>query len=151
MRKSLSPLNLLGLAMILIALSASCRGEKKDTPASEPSRMEAILAVHDEVMPKMRDIGKLVARLKPLADSTETGLPYLAAMKDLQAAHQSMMDWMKGFGDRFDPAEIKQGKELSDQKKEWLREEEVKVRAMRDQVLQSIEAAEALLAGRGSP
>lgn len=107
--------------------------------------MEAVMAVHDEVMPKMGEIGKLVAKLKPMADSTETGIPYLKAMTDLQDAHAAMMDWMKGFGDRFDYEEIMEGKKLDDQKIEWLKEEDLKVRAMRDQVNQSLETAEKLL------
>ena len=142
---------LTGLSLSLLLLAGACKGEKKEGPNQEASPMDAVLAVHDEVMPRMSEIGRLVAELKPLADSTETGLPYLKAMKDLQSAHQSMMDWMKGFGDRFEPAEIKDGKELSAQKKEWLVEEEVKVKAMRNQVLESISAAKTLLDQRDNP
>ena len=103
------------------------------------------MAIHDEVMPEMSTISKLVAELKPLADSTATGQEYKKAMRDLQDAHKSMMDWMKGFGERFDSEEILEGKPLSDQKQQWLLEEEEKVRAMRDQVNSSIEQAKALL------
>ena len=103
------------------------------------------MAIHDEVMPKMGRIGKLVKELKPKIDSTEAGQNYEAAMQDLQAAHKSMMDWMQGFGDRFDYDEIKNGKELGPEKQEWLDEEEVKVKAMRDQVNSSIRRAERLL------
>ncbi len=145
MRKSLSPLTLFSLTLAFLTFSYGCKGDKKEGVASEPTQMEAVLAIHDEVMPKMGDIGKLVAQLKPLADSTETGLPYLRAMKDLQEAHQAMMDWMQGFGNRFDPEEILEGKELSAQKRAWLDEEELKVQAMREQVYTSITAAEALL------
>ena len=145
MKKSVFPTAVIGCLLCLSLLAGACRGEKKETPDQDPNQMEVVLAVHDEVMPRMSEIGRLVARLKPMADSTETGLPYLKAMKDLQDAHQAMMDWMKGFGDRFDHAEIMEGKALSAEKKEWLAEEEVKVRAMRDQVVESIAAAEALL------
>ena len=145
MKKSVFPTAVIGSLLCLTLIAGACRGEKKENPGQEPNRMEVVLSVHDEVMPRMPEIGRLVARLKPMADSTEAGLPYLKAMKDLQDAHQAMMDWMKGFGDRFDHAEIMEGKELSAEKKEWLAEEEVKVRAMRDQVVESISAAEALL------
>jgi hypothetical protein len=124
----------------ILVFSCETKTEKK-----EPGQMEAVMAIHDEVMPKMGEIGKLVAKLKPMADSTETGIPYLKAMTDLQDAHAAMMDWMKGFGDRFDYEEIMEGKKLDDQKIEWLKEEDLKVRAMRDQVNQSLEAAERLL------
>ena len=123
-------------------LSLGCKGE---TPPSESNKMAEVIAVHDEVMPRMSEIGKLVAQLKPMADSSETGLPYLKAMRDLQDAHAAMMDWMKGFGDRFDYEEVKEGKPLSPEKIALLKDEEVKVKAMRDLVLQSITSAEKIL------
>lgn len=147
MRKLLSYLS---LALAFLTFAAGCKGEKKEEPAAGQAQMEAVIAIHDEVMPKMGDIGKLVGQLKPLADSTETGMPYLVAMKDLQAAHQAMMDWMQGFGNRFDHEEVMEGKALSDEKLEWLKEEDTKVKAMREQVFKSIEAAEALLARQAS-
>ncbi len=109
--------------------------------------MQEVIAIHDEVMPKMSDISKLVAQLKPMADSTETGMEYMVAMKDLQAAHKSMMDWMQGFGSRFDSDEILNGKELNSEKKAWLLEEEQKVIRLRKDINGSIERAEALLSG----
>jgi len=123
-------------------LSLGCKGE---TPPSESNKMAEVIAVHDEVMPKMSEIGKLVAQLKPMADSSETGLPYLKAMRDLQDAHAAMMDWMKGFGDRFDYEEVMEGKPLSPEKIALLKDEEVKVKAMRDLVFQSITSAEKIL------
>ncbi|AKA34770.1 hypothetical protein VC82_1127 [Flagellimonas lutaonensis] len=107
--------------------------------------MQEVMAIHDEVMPKMSKLGKLVAELKTKVDTTETGRQYEAAMKDLQAAHKAMMDWMQGFGDRFDSDEILNGKELTPQKQQWLDEEEEKVKALREQINLSIERAEKLL------
>ncbi|MEM1339715.1 MAG: hypothetical protein AAF634_10995 [Bacteroidota bacterium] len=121
----------------------SCKTEKKE---EGPTQMEQVMAIHDEVMPKMGKLGKLVAELKQKVDSTEEGLRYDAAMKDLQAAHQSMMDWMKGFGDRFDSSEILDGKALTAQKQKWLDEEEEKVKALQQQINSSLEKAEELLA-----
>ena len=107
--------------------------------------MEVVMEVHDEVMPKMGTLSKLVGELKTKVDTTATGQKYEAAMKDLQAANMSMMDWMKGFGDRFDSDEILEGKELTPQKQEWLNEEEAKVMALKEEINSSIENAEALL------
>ena len=132
------------LALIIsLSFLASCKGEEKP-----PTRMERVMAVHDSVMPEMTTIGRLVGQLKPLADSTEAGQTYRKAMEDLQDAHTAMMDWMKGFGDRFDHAEIMEGKELSPEKQAWLEEEEVKVREMADKVNGSIKRARALLKAR---
>ena len=121
-------------------LLGACAEENK-----APTRMEQVIAIHDSVMPEMSTISRLVGRLKPLADSTQNGQPYRKAMEDLKEAHSAMMDWMRGFGERFDYAETMEGKELSPEKQEWLREEEVKVKEMADKVTLSIARARALL------
>ena len=126
-----------------VSLMSSCGEDKKP-----PTRMQQVMAVHDSVMPEMSTISRLVGQLKPLADSTEAGQPYQKAMEDLQEAHTAMMDWMKGFGDRFDHEEIMKGKELSPEKQEWLKEEQVKVKEMADKVAGSIARAKALLKSR---
>lgn len=108
--------------------------------------MDRVMAVHDEVMPKMGQIGNLVAELKAKVDTTASGKPYGTAMEDLQGAHAAMMDWMTNFGERFDHGEITGNTELNAQKQEWLDQEEEKVQALKEQINGSIERAEALLA-----
>ena len=103
------------------------------------------MAIHDEVMPQMSTLSKLVGELKSKADSTEQGLKYAAAMEDLQDSHKAMMDWMQGFGSRFTSDEILNGAPLSEEKQEWLDEEEEKVIALKKQILESIEEAQDLL------
>ncbi len=132
----------LSIFLVLFLLS-SCKQEKK-TPEG-PSQMEQVMAIHDEVMPKMGTLGKLVGELKSKVDTTETGVQYEAAMKDLQEANKAMMDWMMAFGNRFDSDEILDGKELTEEKQKWLDEEETKVKALKEQINSSIEKAEALL------
>lgn len=130
----------------IVLLSYSCKEEKKSTESSaDTSQMELVMAIHDEVMPKMSTIGKLVAELKPKVDSTETGQMYQKAMVDLQDSHKAMMDWMQGFGNRFDSDEILNGKLLTAKKKAWLSEEEEKVKALREQINTSISKAEEIL------
>jgi len=128
--------------LIVSVLGLSCKEEKK----ADTSQMKKVMAIHDEVMPKMGTIGKMVGELSELEnDSTLNTTSYQEARKDLQNAHKSMMDWMKGFGDRFDSDEILNGKELTEQKQEWLNEEEEKVKALRTQINESIEKAKKLL------
>ena len=43
---------------VVIAVAYSCKDENK-----ENSQMKGVMAIHDEVMPKMGTIGKLVAQL----------------------------------------------------------------------------------------
>jgi len=135
------------LALLAILVMA-CKGEEKkeEVLAKGQAEMEMVMAIHDEVMPKMSTIGKLVETLKPLAaDTTATGQPYQRAMVDLQDAHTAMMDWMKNFGARFDSDEILNGKALSEEKMGWIAEEETKVKALKEQINSSIANAEALI------
>ncbi|MGI9549914.1 MAG: hypothetical protein ACR2MT_01840 [Aurantibacter sp.] len=129
------------LLFIFCALLMSCKEEKK----ADTTQMKKVMAIHDEVMPKMSTLGNMVGDLSEKEDSTEIGIKYTEARKELQDAHKSMMDWMKGFGDRFDSDEILNGKELSEEKKKWLDEEEEKVIALKNQINESIEKAEKLL------
>ena len=131
------------LICTVLFMSFSCKQEKK---AEGPTQMEKVMAIHDEVMPKMGTIGKLVGELKAKVDTTEMGQKYEVAMKDLQEANTAMMDWMKDFGDRFNSDEILNGKELSEEKQQWLDEEEEKVKMVKEKINSSIERAEALLA-----
>ncbi|WP_339625485.1 hypothetical protein [uncultured Maribacter sp.] len=131
------------LLTIVSLLSAnSCKESKK---AEEPTRMEQVMDIHDEVMPKMGTLGKLVGQLKPMADSLGPESIEAKVMKDLQEANKSMMDWMQGFGNRFDSEEIMSGKELSVEKKKWLKEEEEKVKKVKENINASIERAEEIL------
>lgn len=133
------------LIIILAVFTLSCKNDKKKI--SETTRMERVIAVHDEVMPKMGTIGKLINQLEPKIDRTETGMQYKSAKDDLEVAYTYMMDWMKGFGERFDGDEILEGKALTEQKEVWLIEEEVKVNTMKDMINNSISKAETLLKG----
>ena len=123
----------------------SCKEEKKTERLTESSQMKEVMAIHDEVMPKMGTIGKLVRELKSKVDTTTQGLEYKKAMKELQEGNKAMMDWMQGFGNKFDSDEILYGKALSEQKQKWLNQEEEKVKALRELINKGIENAKALL------
>ncbi len=128
----------------ILFLGLSCKEEKKAPEG--PTQMENVMAIHDEVMPKMGKLGKLVGELKAKVDTTEMGKKYEVAMKDLQEANTAMMDWMRDFGDKFDSDEILNGKALTEEKQQWLDEEEEKVKVVKEKINGSIERAEALLA-----
>ena len=133
------------LAVVILISSISCKDEKKEAAKASNEQMKKVMAIHDEVMPKMSAMGRMVGELSSKEDSTEIGLQYKAARRDLQDAHKTMMDWMQGFGSRFDSDEILNGKELTEQKQIWLDEEEEKVKALREQINSSIENAEKIL------
>ncbi len=135
--------NLILLLAIITLINISCKEEKK--VATEPTQMQNVMAVHDEVMPKMSEIGKLITSLKPMADSTETGLQYRETINELKNANKSMMDWMQGFGDKFDSDEVLSGKALSPEKQNLLDIEEEKIKEVANLMNSSIAKAEALL------
>mgnify|MGYP000291459674 CR=1 FL=1 len=127
------------IALTFSAITISCNSKNEST------QMKTVMAVHDEVMPEMSKMGRLVGELSSKEDSTEIGLEYKKARKDLQEAHKSMMDWMQNFGSRFTSDEILNGAELSDEKQVWLNEEEEKIEEVREQINGSIKKAEELL------
>lgn len=59
-----------------LALLTSCKEEKETT------QMQEVIAIHDEVMDKMTELGNLVGELNTLEnDSTEIGQNYMEARK----------------------------------------------------------------------
>ena len=137
-------ISLFFLAIGMVAIS--CKEEKKTeaTPVDN-MQMKEVMAIHDEVMPKMSKVGRLVGKLKPMVDTTAQGRQYATAMRDLQAANESMMKWMQDFGDQFDSDEIMNGKELSEQKILMLNVEEENIKTVKKNIETSIANAEALL------
>lgn len=125
------------LAIVLISF-ISCKEDKK--VAKELTQMEQVMAIHDEVMPKLSTINSLHNKLDDTRDKM--------AKKDLADARAGMMDWMRGFGERFNGEEILNGKALSPEKQEWLDEEEAKVKTMRDKINNSIKNAETILTSK---
>lgn len=131
------------LTAIVFTISMSCKEETK--LSSEPSQMKKVMAIHDEVMPKMGKIGNMVGQLRKKIDNDEGGAIEKKAMEDLQDANKSMMDWMQEFGNRFDYDEINEKTALTKEKKQWLIEEEEKVKIVKEKINTSIANAEAIL------
>lgn len=132
---------------LFAVLAFSCKEDKKIEVASETSQMKEVMAIHDEVMPKMSNIGRLVAALRKKIDTDQGNAIDKQAMLDLQDANKSMMDWMQGFGKNFDSEEILDGKELTPAKQKLLDEEEEKIRIVKEKINTSIAKAEELLEG----
>lgn len=127
----------------ILVFLISCKQEKQ--PTAGQTQMKKVMAIHDEIMPKMGELASLTAELKAKVDTTDTGMVYEAAMKDLQNANTAMMDWMGDFGKRFDYKEIMEGEALSAEKQEWLKEEEQKVLKLQEQFNTGIANAKELL------
>lgn len=126
------------LCMLILIGMTSC---KKELKTDDTQQMKEVIAIHDELMPKMNVIGNLITQLNSSPDS----LKHQTAVNDLKDAHESMMNWMQGFGDRFTYEEILEGKTLNKEKQELLDKEEQLVKALETKMLKSIENAKALL------
>lgn len=130
---------------LVLTFVIGCKENKKAEVSSETSQMTEVMAIHDEVMPKMGKIGRLVADLRKKIDNDQGTAADKKAMEDLQEANKSMMDWMKNFGDTFSPEEIMDGKELSPEKQALLDMEEKSVKVVKEKMNTSIAKAEELL------
>lgn len=137
-------LKLTTTALFVLLMATSCKNENKAS-TNEKSQMQEVLAVHDEVMPKMGAIGNLISQIDERIKETDSTEALINASQDLKDSHKAMMDWMKGFGERFDSDEILKGKALTDEKQTFLDEEEAKIKALRDKMNSSIKNAQELL------
>ena len=121
--------------LCLSLLMTSCKKEHKST------QMQNVVAIHDELMPKMSTIGSLINQLNNSSDSLQNK----EAVKALKSSHNAMMMWMHDFGKDFNTDEVMRGKTLSEEKKKLLDIQEEKVSALKVQIDSSIENAKVVL------
>jgi membrane-bound lytic murein transglycosylase B len=131
--------------LIVLVFSISCKEKDKNAEDQSISKMEQVMMIHDEIMPKMGKLSHLASQLKTKVDTAAASVEYEQAIVELQDANKEMMDWMREFSNRFDSDEILKGKALSEQKQEWLNEEEAKIKALQDKFETSIQKVENLL------
>lgn len=123
--------------------NTSTEGTANDIKALE----DQVMAVHDEVMPKMADITRLTGDLRAIKDKvTESpegklvspdGLEEL--MASLKLAEQGMWDWMKAYSDA--KPTIKE-----DQLKSFYEGQLITITKIKQDMLSSIEKTETWLA-----
>jgi hypothetical protein len=123
---------------LIIFLLWACGQESKDNQAL----YDEVMKVHDDVMPKMNDIYKLREELKKqIADTPglveEKKKAIESAILKLDSSSESMMVWMRN----FNPLPDSLGEE---QAREYLEDQKVKVKKVKEDMLQAIEEAEAL-------
>ncbi len=121
------------LAMPLIYVQA----QEKDL-----SQMQRVMKTHDKLTGKT---ARLIGQLETRAQNAPSTATYNTAIADLKSANKTMADWMEGFSKRFDADEMHQEKALTQQKQDWLNEEEAKLLAMKEQIDSSIKRANDLL------
>ncbi len=131
-------------SLLLTLLLFSCNQLSEEEQKFD-TLMENVILVHDEVMPKMGEISSLIKDLEPKIDTTDTGKSYAKAQQDLKDSYDFMMTWMSDFSEKFphDEGEMDSAK-ISSQIK-LLKQEEIEVGKLRDQINSSIANAKELL------
>jgi len=110
--------------------------------------LDEVMEVHDEMMPQMGKLSELRQNLEESANEDNV-VQYKNAAADLEAAHKSMMDWMKNFGEVFPYKEDRLEGMNEDQIKEsieLMKEQKAAVNAMKEEMVSSMENAKEILA-----
>ncbi len=98
----------LPIFFITVTLLVSCGDDKKDT---QDQLLDKVMAVHDEIMPKMDAIMKykkqLKAKIEELTaegkeDSEARITEIKEAIESLDNSHEGMMSWMREFDTDFE-------------------------------------------------
>lgn len=132
--------------VILLLLCActlfSCNEDPKNT--QQYAQMERILNLHDEVMPEMSTISRLISALESATQADSTQVVLGESVEELKEANQAMMQWMMDFSEAFTTAEI-MGKELIPQEKQsLLTQYEASATALKQKMLGAIKRADSL-------
>lgn len=103
---------------------------KEDSPIQREIDLkhEEIMVIHDEVMPKMKDIYKLKKILKKKKDD----LVAAGLITSLEEADDAMMDWMAGY---------KKPHEKNEGYKQYLADQLISVHEVKDKMLNAINSA----------
>jgi len=124
---------------------ASCGEQKK---SAKDELYDKVMAIHDEIMPKMGDIMKYKKQLnKKLDKLTEEGADANAdkiaeltkAVADLDNSHKEMMNWMHGFDPDFE------GK-VKEELMQYLKDQQKKIESVGELTNRALKNAEELLA-----
>lgn len=125
--------------------NASDQNQQEDPAALEKQMWEEVMAVHDEVMPKMSEINRLSRGLREYQENQEAIDPQLeerinAALQDLSTAEESMWDWMNNLKQLDGLREQMSHEEIMN----YLQEEKTSIDKVRDDMLGAIEEAQKL-------
>jgi hypothetical protein len=143
-------MKLIKLFLVIIAtFTIGCNTPQPEEAKAFDQKMTEAIEIHDEVMPKMGKLSKLISSLEAKVDSTNAEI-YKPAIRDLKEGHDMMMDWMKDFGDEFSKTEINDGIKLKDADSLKARLKAIEIskkeaEQMKVKVMQAIDNAEALL------
>jgi len=130
--------------LFLLLNFAACQqnqDHEHDDAATSPNQSlyEEVMGIHDDVMPKMNDLYKAKTRLQTRLAAPGVGdaerQEVTLAIARIDSASEGMMVWMR----QFDPIPDSVGE---DKARAYLQEELVKVKKVREDILEALKMAE---------
>ena len=134
------------LLILVLVVLAACTGQSKSDECTtdeclKQQAYDKVIAVHDDVMPKLRMIsdlkGEIEERMKSSLDSVAFN-QYLQLMQELDAADESMWVWMRAFNSDIENLPL-------DSALNYLEAEQRKVDEVAERINSSITAAQTAL------
>ncbi|MDX1940078.1 MAG: hypothetical protein SFU99_05965 [Saprospiraceae bacterium] len=131
--------------LILGSFALSCDQTAKQQ-AQEQQLWDQVMAVHDEVMPKMGEMNQLSRDLRTKLEELDTTLTeqreqMMMGIRALEQADEGMMSWMSAIEPLDELHENKTHEEIM----AYLKEEQQKVSKVKEDMLKSIEEGKKLL------
>ncbi len=126
------------ITIILIIGSMAC---KQGISTEEQMLHDKVMIIHDEVMPQVKTINKRELALEKLlksADVEEDSTALRTTLADLKVAYDLMFEWMDNFKSK---SKLPEGTDYMN----YLKNEELRIKKVRDAMLSSINDADALI------
>lgn len=149
-------MRIIALLLSSALLIGACAPQKKDQSSTKVEEkgldsveqyFKEVMAIHDEVMPKMGEINRLKRTIKRALEEDQSALEATTAEKmktaliQLEAADSLMMEWMASFNPGFEKA-----KKAADESivMDFLTNERERISTVRDRMLESIKSGREL-------
>jgi hypothetical protein len=132
-------------SLLFLVFSCGTQSNQEECSSDECLKQQAydkVIAVHDEVMPKLSYISELKSKLEEKMTTIEDSVEaqeYLEIMQDLDTADESMWVWMRSFNSDIEPMPI-------DEAMDYLNDEQAKIDQVAEKINTSIKTAEAAIA-----
>lgn len=144
------------VVMFAVIGMVSCSTKKSEAVSVEFNEMmQEVIEVHDIAMAEMGTIMSLKQELVASIDSTAIDSTSLQAIKDLDAAHEGMMVWMRDFSNAFSAEQLTNGlpdsyeseeeKAAAEEALRELKSQKMSVKVMNENIQKSLAQAKSIL------
>ena len=122
------------LTLLFIALVVACSPSKEN---ELKTLKDEVMAIHDEVMPKIGDLRKVRMELESLSDSlmatdSTRAMELSSLAADISDASEGMMVWMRNYEPEFEGTE--------EEIKAYLEGQKVSIQKVKEDMLESMES-----------